>query len=421
MTDDNRIVHPDILKEAVRILQNHFSSEITLNSIQFLSEADRRNVLLRIRLSSSSHIVPQNIIFKQSLQEPSDSDDKEAYERFSRDWAGLEFISGIEQNAHNVPKFYGGSKEHRFILVEDLGLNHISLVDSLTLPDTNKAVAALERFMRALGSFHAESFGQTTRYEQILKKINPDAATLQEALEFTLNDLLAKLELANQKLGLSVTSDLINEASHLIKSMYLPGAFTVLTHGDICPDNVFDHENSRDLQLIDFEWALVRNALLDGTYLRMSMPTCWCAKAIPEHIIEPLELIYRNELTKIIPAARDDLAYNTAYTEACGFWLLQQTLPFLNSTIDNDRVGPSGPTPEHSLWKSEDNWVRPRVLSRLQAFIETAAKHNMLPNLRAMASTMFREAKTRWPEARTLELFPAFVKKGHSNENILAK
>jgi hypothetical protein len=58
--------------------------------------------------------------------------------------------------------------------------------------------------------------------------------------------------------------------------MLSPSPFTVLTHGDICPDNVFDHEG-KDLQLIDFEWNFVRNALLDGTYLRMSMPTCWCA------------------------------------------------------------------------------------------------------------------------------------------------
>lgn len=83
--------------------------------------------------------------------------------------------------------------------------------------------------------------------------------------------------------------------------------------------------------------------------LRMSMPTCWCVKAIPNEVIEPLETIYREELKRAIPAASDDIAYITAYTEACGFWLLQQTIPFLNSVIDNDRVGLSGPIPENSL------------------------------------------------------------------------
>lgn len=407
MINDDRLMDPEVLKDALRLLQKHFASELRINSIKFLSEADRRNILLRIRLASPSQAVPQSVILKQSLPELSDSDDKDAYARFSRDWAGLEFISGIEQNAHNVPKFYGGSKKQRFILIEDLGHKHSSLVDSLTMPNESKAIAALERFMKALGSFHAESFGQTNRYEQILKKINPQVETLQEDLDFCYNDLLPKLELANHNLGLSINADLINEARHVIESMYIPGPFTVLTHGDICPDNVFDHEDSRDMQLIDFEWGIVRNALLDATYLRMSMPTCWCAKAIPDPIIEPLELIYRKELKKSIPAASDDLAYYTAYTEACGFWVLQQTLHFINSTLEVDRVGPSGPTPEHSLWKAEENWVRPRVLSRLQAFINMATKYDKLPNLRLMAATMLGELKRRWPD-KPLEFYPVF-------------
>jgi thiamine kinase-like enzyme len=408
MIEEDRLVHPDILQEALHLLKDHFASDIKIKSIKFLSEADRRNVLLRITLTSPLSTVPKSIILKQSLPEPSDSDDKDAYARFSRDWAGLKFISGIEKNVHNVPKFYGGSKQQRFILIEDLGNKHISLVDSLTLPNESKAIEALGRFMKALGSFHGESFGITNRYEQILKKINPQVETLQENLDFCFNDLLPTLEFANQNLGLSISANLINEARHIIQSVHLPGPFTVLTHGDICPDNVFDHEDSRDLQLIDFEWGSVRNALLDATYLRMSMPTCWCAKAIPTPIIEPLELIYRNELKQLIPAASDDLAYSTAYTEACGFWVLQQTLHFLNSTLEIDRVGPSGPAPEHSLWKPEDNWVRPRVLSRLQAFVDVATKHNQVPNLRLMSATMLKKLSRLWPDVNPLEFYPAF-------------
>ena len=55
---------------------------------------------------------------------------------------------------------------------------------------------------------------------------------------------------------------------------------------------------------------------------------------------------------------------------------MQQTIPLLNSVIDNDRVGSSGPTPDNSLWKPEENNVRPRVLTRLQTFIEVASKND---------------------------------------------
>ncbi len=52
--------------------------------------------------------------------------------RFARDWAGLEFLSSLEGEHPITPQFYGGSINHRFILIEDLGENHVSLVDSLT-------------------------------------------------------------------------------------------------------------------------------------------------------------------------------------------------------------------------------------------------------------------------------------------------
>ncbi|KTC79311.1 putative N-acetyltransferase YafP [Legionella cherrii] len=401
-------INPVILQKVTQMLQHFFMTEIEIDSLQFLSEPDRRNMVLRIMLNSNLSTIPKSIIFKQSLPEKSATDDQDAYARFARDWAGLEFANQIHQNMHNVPHFYGGDKEHRFILIEDLGKRHISLVDTLTLPYRDRAILALRRFMKALGSFHAAGFAKTARYEAILNKIHGSAETLQEELDFTRTDLLEKLRTTNKKLNLTLTTECINESTLLIESLLKPGPFTVLTHGDICPDNVFDHEETGDLQLIDFEWAFVRNALLDGTYLRMSMPTCWCAKAIPEDVISHLEIIYREELKRTIPAASDDLAYAKAYTEACGFWLLQQTLPFLNSTLEKDRVGPSGPTSENSLWNAEENWVRPRVLSRLQAFIHVASTNNLLPHLKQMAESILFEIKKHWTGTKPLEFYPAF-------------
>lgn len=408
MSSNKQAINQNVIQAAQHLLHRCFEAPCEIKSVVFLSEPERRNVVLRLYLENKSDSIPASLILKQSLPEATDDDDKDAYARFARDWAGLEFLSGIKQWHHNVPKFYGGNKEHRFILLEDLGFEHISLVDSLTMPDREQAIDALTRFIKALGNFHAASFGHVSEYETILHDINEQAGSLQDELDFTLSDLLPKLELANKSLGLPITPELIDEAQYVIKSVIMPGPFTVLTHGDICPDNVFDHKGSQELQLIDFEWAVVRNALLDGTYLRMSMPTCWCVKAIPNDVIEPLEAIYREELKRAIPAASDDLAYATAYTEACGFWLLQQTIPFLNSVIDKDRVGSSGPTPENSLWKPEKNIVRPRVLTRLQTFIDVASKNEQLPHLRKMAINMLIAAKARWPDANMLEFYPAF-------------
>ena len=137
------------------------------------------------------------------------------------------------------------------------------------------------------------------------------------------------------------------------------------------------------------------------------MPTCWCVKAIPEDLINSLEATYRAELIKGIPAAKDDEAYHTAYTNACAFWMLN-VLGEIEKVMDEDRVYYSGPVPEKSLWKPKENSGRPRILSRLQAFIDVSKRSDKLPHLRTLAEQILKELKIKWPEARPLDLYPAF-------------
>lgn len=395
-----------IVPRARQLLEDYFHQKIKIDSFVFLSDPERRNSILRLRLLHESKTIPNTVILKQSL--PEGNNDKEAYARFARDWAGLAFASQIPQSRHNTPVFYGGDKKHRFILIEDLGESHLSLVDSLTMPNRDKAIKALKRFMTALGSFHAAGAGQTDLYQTILNNIHEGHDVPQDELTHTKDKLIQQLKTTHKKLNLSLSRECIQEAQLLIESMIKPGPFTVLTHGDICPDNVFDHEDYYELQLIDFEWAFVRHALLDGTYLRMSMPTCWCAKAIPDEIINAMELSYREEISRTIAQGHDDIVYKKAYTEACGFWVLQQTLHFIDSVLETDRVGPSGPVPINSLWKPDENTVRPRVLSRLQAFIKVASSNNLLPHMTDMAKTILNELQKYWPNAKPLEFYPAF-------------
>ena len=412
----NQQANPELIEKAKQLLSAYFKTAVDIDSIVFLSEPDRRNSVLRLGLANHGNNAPKTVILKQSL--PEKENDKEAYARFARDWAGLEFASILPQRRHNTPHFYGGDKQYRFILIEDLGLEHVSLVDSLTASDRGKATRALMRFMKALGSFHAAGFGQTHLYQAILCKIHGEKDTHEDLLEQVQKDLMSRLQTTHKTLGLWLSDECIHEAETLIESVIKPGSFTVLTHGDICPDNVFDHEENHELQLIDFEWAFVRNALLDATYLRMSMPTCWCAKAIPSSIINELELIYREEISRTITKAQDDMLYQKAYTEACGFWILQQTLHYIESALEQDRVGPSGPVPDNSLWKPAENWVRPRVLSRLQAFVEVATSNHLLPHLTAMAKTVFIELKNTGLMQNHLNIFLPFNPVNSILENI---
>lgn len=165
-------------------------------------------------------------------------------------------------------------------MLEDLGEQHVSLLNSLTGDDETQAIASLQRFMKSFGQLHGAGYeAKTDRYFEILRKLNPKATSWQEDLKITFDDSLPKV-----KSILTIAFDiprqsLLAEIDMTLKAPLESGPFTTFIHGDNCPDNVFDDPDKKELHLIDFEWGFVRSALLDGTYLRMSMPTCWCVKA----------------------------------------------------------------------------------------------------------------------------------------------
>lgn len=397
-----------LIEKAQYILETRFLFPCKISAYDQLSEPGRRNVILRLHLKNQTKNLPKTVILKQSLPEDDSQEDNETYTRFARDWAGLEFLSLMQHTEHFAPAFYGGDIEQRFVLIEDLGINHISLVDALTMPNQTRAIQALTRYISAVAGMHAASFRYMNEYEALFKRIHSQAPSWQENMAGRRDYLLSQLQSSNQCLGLTITPELVKEVETVIKTMLTPGPFTVLTHGDICPDNVFDHQSSKELQLIDFEYASPKHALLDGTYLRMSMPTCWCAKAVPSSIIESMETLYRQKLATALPAARDTVEYQKAYIYACGFWVLQQTLHFIEDTLSKDRIGPSGPTPTGSLWELNKNMVRPRVISRLQAFIDVATLSGNLPHLTRMSKNMLSILLIHWPDTKPLEFYPAF-------------
>jgi len=404
---NNNIIDSSLLDEIIITLSKSFDATIQIKSIIQLSEPDRRNRVLRIELENSKKNIPASIIFKQSLEENSSADNQEALNRFARDWAGLEFLSNLKNEPLLSPHFYGGNTNYRFILLEDLGHQHISLVDSLTTSDPDAATNALVRFMKTLGQFHGNGFGRTHEYFEILHKLNPNIQTWQDNLKNNFDNITLYLKQVLLEFEIPYTAQLENEIDLVVRGALEPGEFTTLIHGDICPDNTFDDLKKNELRFIDFEWGGARNALLDGTYLQMGMPTCWCSKSIPKELIESLELIYRNELIKKIPAANHDTAYHKAYVQACAFWMLH-ALSFLEKSLSHDFKFNSGPTPELSLWNPEENLSRPRILSRLEAFIDVAIKYNQLPILRSMAEKILKEVTLRWPESKSMDMFPCY-------------
>lgn len=398
---------PKLIEAIIEALQPDFGTSIKLIDIQLLSEPDRRNKVARLFLSSDSQKI--SVIFKQSLSDNTQNteEDEDIHARFVRDYCGLKFLNECNIN-HSIPKFYGVNHVLRFILIEDLGQDHISLVDSLTKSNPIEATSALIRFTKSLANFHISSFERLDKYDELLLSILPNRDTPEKHIKWHQNDLIPKFEWVCKKLNLTWTTQLEQEALSIIESVLSSVDFFVLTHGDICPDNVFDHREKNELQLIDFEWVMPGSALLDATYFRMGFPTCWCAKKLPENIIDMLEKLYRETIADKIKSSQDEHKFMQAYIDACGFWVLRSML-FVESILEKDECWSSGPVPVDSLWRPQENFVRPRLISRLEAFIKVAGKHNSRPNILIACEQILDKVSLLWPDAMSMKLYPAFM------------
>jgi thiamine kinase-like enzyme len=393
-----------ILEEAAKVLEKRFRTQVTIGSAVYLSAPDRHNVLVRITLNHHSKDLPASIILKQSLPEKSDTGDRQAFGRFARDWAGLEFLSNLHTQNSLSPLFYSGSKKYRFVLMEDLGSRHSNLIDSLMSNDKKGAEVSLKRYMKVIGKFHSAASSNTREYLSILRRINPDALIWQDDFD----DMLSKICGQLAKFGLPLDPQLKNEIDHVFRLAKDPGPFTTLMHGDICPDNFFDNLKTNELKLIDFEWSFVGNALLDAVVLRMCMPTSWSMKTFCPAVIESFELAYRNELIKTNPAARNNALYYESYVAAAAYWMLWRIVS-LEDILEGEITSADPKNLNlHHHWQADDNLRKPRNIYRLETFIEISKKHALLPHLRSMAEYILKELKLRWPDVRPLEVYPAF-------------
>jgi DNA-binding transcriptional ArsR family regulator len=73
------------------------------------------------------------------------------------------------------------------------------------------------------------------------------------------------------------------------------------THGDPCPDNNAVTTGG-DLVHFDFEFARARPAMIDGAYLTVPFPPCWCVNASPPAAHLPAASVHRPRPPRRCPA-----------------------------------------------------------------------------------------------------------------------
>ena len=366
-----------LLMAAERVLAQTWGHEVCLGQGTRLTEPGRRNMILRCSVLSGRG--PASLIVKKVNSDAASLHQADAWDvqRFVSDWAGAQFLSTLQEHAPHSPRFYGGDREAGFILLEDLGA-HASLVAPLLNEEEADAVQALLFYAARLGALHTDTIGQEAGFTRLWQTLTPQAMSVAHDVE---------------RLGARVEPSFLEEVATTLIALHTPGPFWAYLHADPCPDNVV--YTGTQVRLIDFEFGRFGHALCDGTYGRMLFPTCWCANRLPEMVVTQMETVYRAALVPGCPAAEDDRLFEDALVDACGYWVLRTLVQHLPGALDEDRP-----------WGIAT--IRPRLVSRLEAFITTAEAYHRLPAMRGTAHRVLEVLRRRWPATHPLALSPAF-------------
>ena len=366
---------------------------VPLELAERISDEDRRNTLLRLRVTGGAD-AGRTVVLKQVNGFGKSANDW-TKSRFYGDALGALFLTQVTGDRH-APRCLGVDVALGFILMADLGSVE-SLVEPLLEGSADSARTALLSYVRRLGAMHADTAGRQREYDEIAESLQAPARfrTRQSrrdddrSLRQGLDGLSRQLaELQRRRVGPAV----IDEIEVVAATVRDPGDFAVLLHRDACPDNMACGADR--LRLIDFEFTRFGHALIDGLYPQLPFPTCWCCNVIPDGLADELTSAYRSELARGCPSAADDAVYARASAHVTAWWLLCSFgWPFENVVKQDD------------TWGLASN--RSRELTRLSRFADIAERTGELPALAELARSVATNLRKVWPTTEPLPLYPA--------------
>jgi len=379
-----------LIEAAAERLSERAEGPVRLQLEQTLSGPERRNLVVRCSLDRPLD-GRSSVIIKQALRDYA-AEDASRWDtrRLFNEWAGTAFLSTLPGEAH-APRFLAGDRAHGFVVLEDLGQPHWSLVQPLLEGSAADAEHALRLYVRRLARMHGSSMTLLPHHEALIATLRGTLDSSKPALAWAIggvDEIAAVLE----PLGL-MTVELSRALLAAAEAADAAGPFRAFIHGDPCPDNAFFKGD--DLRLIDFELARIGSALLDAVYVVAPFPTCWCANRVPDSLVPALLDVYRTELSPFCPAALDDAAFERALLDAAGsslVWRLASQLPRCR--------------------KEDETWgiagVRSRVLTGLERYVALSTRLGGESSLSSEVARLFDALTARWPGVDLLPVYPAF-------------
>ena len=145
------------------------------------------------------------------------------------------------------------------------------------------------------------------------------------------------------------------------------------------------------IHLLDFEWADVRHALIDGVYPWIHYPSCWCVNQLPDHLPERLMETYRVALAEGIPQAGEDVHFGPGLVAACVVGFIKK---YGDGVLEKDR-------------KWGISTVRQRCLLRIRILAKTAEQFGF-PAIADVSDRLGDRLDALWSDVELMPIYPAF-------------
>lgn len=381
--------HAAVQSAAEQVLQSALGTQVRLSDPDWDGDERRRNRVIRWAVTAGTAEAPATVISKQPQL---NNGEEMAQRRFRNEVAAATFLTRLALHPAVSPRLYGSDPSLRVVVLEDLGEGR-SLADALTGDDRAVAESVLYAYARTLGRVGAAGIGRAEEYASIRGADHAGTATYLFSREW--GDLIVqRFQEAGSILDISLEG-FDRELDGITTRLAEPGGFLTLNLSDACPDN---HVAGGDtVRFFDFEVSGLGHALLEGSYLAVPFPTCWCAGRIPQPIQQQAETIYRQELAVTCSLAADDKLYEQAMLDACAYWTLGSVSWSLLDSL-----------------KEDESWGllshRQRHIFRLERLVELTDEAGQLPACSRVARSLLTALRQRWAgDDLETPAYPAFA------------
>lgn len=306
---------------AESVLSSRLGSKVALADPVDLGGSER-SIVLRVRVASSHFALPRTLVLKRYVlpagEEPSDS--------FVREAVSYQLFTSLAAEDRVCPELFAHQGNRRLLVMEDLG-RAPTLAEKLMGDDNRGAERALLSWAHSLGRLHATTAGREPDFDALQRRLGPPRSKDPLATDgpTALDELPDLLE---AKLGVS-TSRAARDCAERTKGLLGAERHRAFSPSDSCPDN--NLITNKGVRFLDLEGGCVRNIMFDAAYLRVPLPTCWCAFGLPTGMTDAMLAGWRAKVRAMWPDLEDDAVLLPRLLDAQLFWVWFTTWQLLGT------------------------------------------------------------------------------------------